>query len=176
MQCICPVVVVVFLPYFIFYSNMKELRIGVVKDFTVQLKVENKAEDSAYTSKIKLRHPDNLDYIGPDQVIRTTEEGIVRTVGKEQFSVECRKTKTKVITLTNDNRRRTRSKYMQRTPSAGGRVRQVAICFGFISEQLIKWRESFLDNHKTEQCKTKADAKISLYTRLKTALSLQNSE
>ena len=44
----------------------------------------------------------------------------------EQFSFECRKTKTKVITLTNHNSRklsnepiRARSKYMLPVPSAG---------------------------------------------------------
>ena len=48
----------------------------------------------------------------------------------EQFSFECRKTKTKVITLTNHNSRkqsyepiRARSKYMSPVPSAGKRVR-----------------------------------------------------
>ena len=49
---------------------------------------------------------------------------------KERFSFECRKTKTKVITLTNHNSRkqfnepiRARSKYMSPVPSAGKRVR-----------------------------------------------------
>ena len=48
----------------------------------------------------------------------------------ERFSFECRKTKTKVITLTNHNSRkqsnepiRARSKYMSPVPSAGKRVR-----------------------------------------------------
>ena len=47
----------------------------------------------------------------------------------ERFSFECRETKTKVITLTNRNRRRqsnepirTQSKYMKPAPSAGKRV------------------------------------------------------
>ena len=47
----------------------------------------------------------------------------------ERFSFECRKTKTKVITLTNHNSRkqsiepiRARSKYMSPVPSAGKRV------------------------------------------------------
>ena len=50
-------------------------------------------------------------------------------VSLERFSVECRKTKTKVITLTNHNSRkqsnepiRARSKYMSPVPSAGKRV------------------------------------------------------
>ena len=49
---------------------------------------------------------------------------------RERFSVKCRKTKTKVITLTNHNSRkqsneliRARSKYMSSVPSAGKRVR-----------------------------------------------------
>ena len=48
----------------------------------------------------------------------------------ERFSIECRKTKTKVITLTNHNSckqsnepNRARSKYMSPVPSAGKRVR-----------------------------------------------------
>ena len=47
----------------------------------------------------------------------------------EQFSIECRKTKTKEITLANHKDRKhysepikTRSKYMQFTQSAGTRV------------------------------------------------------
>lgn len=46
-------------------GNLKELRIGVVQDFTVMLTVTNKAEDSAYYSLISLKHPADLDYIGP---------------------------------------------------------------------------------------------------------------
>ena len=48
----------------------------------------------------------------------------------EQFSIECRKTRTNVITLANHNRRRqsnepirAQSKYMWPAPSAGKRVR-----------------------------------------------------
>ena len=59
----------------------------------------------------------------------------------ERFSFECRKTKTKVITLTNHNSRkqsnepiRTRSKYMQLAPSAGNGYRQVTIGFVFASD------------------------------------------
>lgn len=44
------------------------MRIGVVKDFTVMLTVTNKAEDSSYYSQISLKHPADLDYIGPIQV------------------------------------------------------------------------------------------------------------
>ena len=47
----------------------------------------------------------------------------------ERFSIDCRKTKSKVITLTNHNSRkqsnepiRARSKYMSPVPSAGKRV------------------------------------------------------
>ena len=54
--------------YFFFYCNLKELRIGVVQDFTVMLTVANKAEDSAYYSQISLKVPADLDYIGPIQV------------------------------------------------------------------------------------------------------------
>ena len=50
----------------------------MVKDFTVQLEVKNVAEDSAYTSKIKLKHPDTLNYIGPDQVTQLSTELLSR--------------------------------------------------------------------------------------------------
>lgn len=52
--------------YNIFPSDA--LRLGVVKNFAIQLTVENKAADSAYTSKITLKYPEALNYIGPDQV------------------------------------------------------------------------------------------------------------
>ena len=58
---------------------------------------------------------------------------------KEWFSIECRKTKTKLITQTNHNRRkqsnepiRTRSKYMSPTLSAGKRVRTGHDCFCYL--------------------------------------------
>lgn len=47
--------------------HVKELRIGVVKNFTVQVVVENKAEDSAYATKFILKYPDKLDYVGSYQ-------------------------------------------------------------------------------------------------------------
>ena len=49
--------------------HVKELRIGVVKNFTVQVIVENKAEDSAYATKFILKYPDKLDYVGSYQVL-----------------------------------------------------------------------------------------------------------
>jgi len=53
------------------HSNLQELGIGVVQDFTLMLTVTNKAEDSAYYSQISLKHPADLDYIGPIQVRST---------------------------------------------------------------------------------------------------------
>ena len=50
-------------------TNLEKLRIGVVKDFTVGMTVSNQAEDYAYTSVIELKHPESLNYIGPDQVL-----------------------------------------------------------------------------------------------------------
>ncbi|CAH3015809.1 unnamed protein product [Porites evermanni] len=47
--------------------HVKELRIGVVKNFTLQIIVENKAEDSAYATKLILKYPDKLDYVGSEQ-------------------------------------------------------------------------------------------------------------
>lgn len=53
-----------------FHSDLKlkEVRIGVIRDFTVMLTVTNKVEDSAYYSTITLKLPADLDYIGPTQV------------------------------------------------------------------------------------------------------------
>ena len=55
--------------------------------------------------------------------------GLPASTALEQFSVQCRKTKTKNITLTNHNRRRqssepigTQSRYMEPAPSTGKRV------------------------------------------------------
>ena len=62
--------VLIFLNIFC-HSNLQELRIGVVQDFTLMLTVANKAEDSAYYSQISLKHPADLDYIGPIQVKST---------------------------------------------------------------------------------------------------------
>ena len=50
-------------------TNLEKLRIGVVKDFTVEMTVSNQVEDYAYTSVIELKHPESLNYIGPDQVL-----------------------------------------------------------------------------------------------------------
>ena len=65
----------------------------------------------------------------------------------ERFSVECRKTKNKVISLANHNGRRqsnepirTRNKY--RTTRAGKRVRASHNWFWF-SDWLRKWSEKF---------------------------------
>ena len=60
---------VLFACCFISCRHVKELRIGVVKNFTVQVIVENKAEDSAYATKFILKYPDKLDYVGSYQVL-----------------------------------------------------------------------------------------------------------
>ena len=59
---------------------MKELRIGVVKNFTVQVIVENKAEDSAYATKFILKYPDKLDHVGSYQVLFLLEMTISVTL------------------------------------------------------------------------------------------------
>ena len=71
-------------------------------------------------------------------------------VALERFSFECRKTETKVITMTNHNSRkqsnkpiRARSKYMLPVLSAGKRVRVNCDWFWFISDWSRKWREIF---------------------------------
>ena len=76
---------------------------------------------------------------------RTNERSVGVGHSIERFSFECRKTKTKVITLANHKEHRkynepikTRSNFMQLTQSAGK-----CIGFGFTSDWMKKWRESF---------------------------------
>ena len=68
----------------------------------------------------------------------------------ERFPNECRKTKTKAITLTNHNRNKTQNepirnqiKYKQLALSAENACEQVTIGFGFTPDWLRKWREFF---------------------------------
>ena len=66
-------------------------------------------------------------------------------VALERFSFKCRKTKTKVITLTNHNSRkqsnepiRARSKYMSLVLSAGKRVRvNSGVCIYYVADLQI---------------------------------------
>ena len=105
----------------------------------------------------------------------------------EQFSIDCRKTKTKAIISANHNRPkqcdepiRIRSNYMQPAQSAG-RCARASRDIGFASHWLKKWREvcwpmykhckikiiilrssKFLslitrENHRAKQCKTRAN-------------------
>ena len=69
-------------------------------------------------------------------------------IGIERFSTECRKAKTKVISLANHNRRRqhnqpirTQSKYMYSASSAGKRERPSTIGFSLACHWLRKWCE-----------------------------------
>ena len=79
----------------------------------------------------------------------------------EWFSFECRKTKTKVITLANHVGHRqyiepikTRSNYMWLTQSAGKSCERVTIGFGFTSDWMKRWRESFKPIASCRKCKT----------------------
>ena len=81
--------------------------------------------------------------------------------GLEWFSFECRKTKTKVITLANHIGHRqyiepikTRSNYMWLTQSAGKSCERVTIGFGFTSDWMKRWRESFKPIVSCRKCKT----------------------
>ena len=67
----------------------------------------------------------------------------------ERFSIECRKTKTKAITLANHRGHRqssepikTRSNYMK-LPQSAGKREWVRIGFGFTSDWMKKWLEFF---------------------------------
>ena len=79
----------------------------------------------------------------------------------EWFSFECRKTKTTVITLANHIGHRqdiepikTRSNYMWLTQSAGKSCERVTIGFGFTSDWMKRWRESFKPIASCRKCKT----------------------
>ena len=68
----------------------------------------------------------------------------------QRFSIECRKTKTKVITLTNHNTRKQRnetitirSKYYNRRQARENACDQVMIGFVLVSHWLKKWREFY---------------------------------
>ena len=82
---------------------------------------------------------------------------------KQPFSFECRKTKTKAITLTNHNTRkqrnepiRIRSKCMQPAPS----VRPSHDWFWFSFSLVEKVARVLLTNHRAQQSKTKAITKL----------------
>ena len=74
-----------------------------------------------------------------------------------RFSFECRKTKTKVITLTNYNTRkqrnepiRTRTKYIQPVPSAGKHVRPCHDWLWFSFLLVEKVARVLLTNHRAQ--------------------------
>ena len=95
----------------------------------------------------------------------------------ERLSFECRKTKTKVITLTNYNSRkqsyepiRARSKYMSPVPNAGKRVRVSHVWFWFL---LLIGRGSgarFLNQSQSVEMQNQSNCGITCDTQLKTAL------
>ena len=95
----------------------------------------------------------------------------------EQFSIECRKTKTKVITTANKNKDKYRNEPM-RTPKVNTRNRsqarenagdQVTIGFSFAFDWLRGWRE--FSRPITERSKAKPiQSRITFDTQLKIAL------
>ena len=94
---------------------------------------------------------------------------------KRFSSIECRKTKTKVITVTNHRTRRqsdepirTRSKYRSRRQALENTCYQVRIGFGFASDWLRRWRGIFKPITKRSKAKPKQIAK--LLTQLETQL------
>ena len=88
----------------------------------------------------------------------------------EWFSFKCRKTKTRVIALTNRSRRkqrnepiRIRSKCRQRAPSAGKQgkhVRPRHDWFWFSFSLVGKVARVLLTNHRAQYSKTKAITKL----------------
>ena len=103
----------------------------------------------------------------------------------EWFSFECRKTKTKVITLANHIGHRqyiepikTRSNYMWLTQSAGKSCERVTIGFGFTSDWMKRWRESFKPIASCRKCKTNYFSTLKwkpLYETVFTAAGLAQS-
>ena len=88
-------------------------------------------------------------------LVDTRRHGLHGAEELERFSFECRKTKTKVITLTNHDSRkqsnepiRTRIKYMSPAPSAGKRVRVNHDWFWFYFWLVEEVARDFLTNHK----------------------------
>ena len=95
----------------------------------------------------------------------------------EQFSIECRKTKTKVITLTNHNRRRqfnepirTRSKCMSSTSSAGKRMRAGHDWFWFYFRLVGESRARFFNQSQGVAIQNQSNCEITFDTQLKPAL------
>ena len=94
----------------------------------------------------------------------------------ERFSIECSKTKPKVTTLANHNRRkqhkepiRTRSKYMQPESSAGKCMQPNHNGFSLASDWLRKWRE-FCEPIREHSKAKPRQMRITFDTQLKTAL------
>ena len=106
---------------------------------------QNRRQKSGY------RKPSSLfDYFQPSMIIDGSRSLSIATDALERFSNECRKTKTKAITLTNHNRNKTQNepirnqiKYKQLALSAENACEQVTIGFGFTPDWLRKWREFF---------------------------------
>ncbi len=93
-----------------------------------------------------------------------------------QFSIVCRKTKTKVITLANQKGHRqfskpikTRSKYMKLARSTGNVREWITTGFGFSSDWLRKWREIFKLITKRSNAKP-MQTQFIFDTQVKTAL------
>ena len=97
----------------------------------------------------------------------------------ERFSFGCRKTKTKVITLTNHNSRkqsnepiRARSKYMLPVPSAGKRVRVSHDWFWFYFWLVEKVARDFFSQSQSVAMQNQSNCGITFDTQLKSALHL----
>ena len=96
----------------------------------------------------------------------------------EGVSIECRKSKTKVITLANQKGRRqsskpinTRRNYTQQTQSAGKCARASHdIGFAFNSDWLKKWRERSWSQSLSEVMENQSNSLITFDTQLKTTL------
>ena len=62
--------------------SQKELLIGGVKEITVRVEVENKAQDAAYPGKVIVTYPSVIDYVS-SQVGRCEKHCTSRKVFKE---------------------------------------------------------------------------------------------
>ena len=114
-----------------------------------------------FKSKLTLDSRSSRESRLHSRLLRLDSRYVTCTSPIEWFSFECRKTKTKVITLANHIGHRqyiepikTRSNYMWLTQSAGKSCERVTIGFGFTSDWMKRWRESFKPIASCRKCKT----------------------
>ncbi len=105
-------------------------------------------------------------------LIYAVEKSIWDGIGKiEQFSIECRKTKTKVTKDTDNpaNQSKLEAITRSRHEARENVWKRATIGFGFTSGWLRKWRESFKPINERSNAKP-MQTRITFDTQVKTAL------